>query len=58
MRIRIGTHGEDEALVITPIDFNTTDIRGIRVYLKNLNGGYVDGDRMIIPIAGTDILDL
>lgn len=58
MKIRIGTQGNDEAIVITPIDFSVKDIRGISVYLKNLNGGYVDGDRIIIPISDVDVLDL
>ena len=58
MKIKIGTQGNDEAIVITPIDFSVKDIRGISVYLKNLNGGYVDGDRIIIPISGVDVLDL
>ncbi len=58
MKIRIGTQSGNEALVITPVDFNVTDIRGIRVYLKNLNGGYVNGNKIIIPIADVDLLDL
>ena len=58
MRIRIGTPGDNESLIITPVDFSVTDIRGIKVYIKNLNGGYVDGERIIIPLSNVDILDL
>ncbi|MST55664.1 DEAD/DEAH box helicase [Pyramidobacter sp. SM-530-WT-4B] len=58
MRIKIGILGDNESFVITPIDFNVTDIRGIKVYLKNLNGGHVDNDKIIIPIVNVDVLDL
>lgn len=57
MRIRIGTN-EDKSFIIAPIDFKITDIRGIAVYLKNLNGAYVDGDKIIVPITNADVLDL
>ncbi|MBQ3367896.1 DEAD/DEAH box helicase [bacterium] len=58
MKIKISTHENGESFVITPIDFNVTDIRGIKVYIKNLNGGYVDGNNIIIPISNVDVLDL
>ncbi len=58
MKIRIGTKGDNESFIITPIDFSVTDVRGIKVYLKNLNGGYVDDNRIIIPITNADVLDL
>lgn len=58
MKIKIGTQGDNESFVITPIDFSISDIRGIKVYIKYLNGGYVDGNRIIIPIANEDVLDL
>lgn len=58
MKIKIGIYGDNESFVITPIDFDVTDIRGIRVYLKNLNGGYVEDNRIIIPITNVDVLDL
>lgn len=57
MRIRIGTQ-EDKSFIITPIDFNITDIRGITVYLKYLNGAYINENKVIIPIVDIDVLDL
>lgn len=57
MKIIVSTQ-EDKSFVITPIDFNVTAIRGIAVYLKNLNGAYVDGNKIIVPIENVDILDL
>lgn len=57
MIIRIGTQG-DESFIVSPIDFNISDIRGITVYLKNLNGAYIDGDKIIVPITNADVLDL
>ena len=58
MKIRISTLGEDEAFIITPIDFSISQLRGIKVYIKSLNGGYVDGDKIIIPFFNVDVLDL
>ena len=58
MKIRISTLGEDEAFIITPIGFSISQLRGIKVYIKSLNGGYVDGDRIIIPFSNVDVLDL
>ena len=58
MKIRISTLGEDEAFIITPIDFSISQLRGIKVYIKSLNGGYVDGDKIIIPFSNVDVLDL
>lgn len=57
MRIQISTL-DDESFVITPVDFNISQLRGIKVYIKSLNGGYVDGERIIIPISNVDVLDL
>ena len=45
MKIKIGIQGDNESFVITPIDFSVTDIRGLEVYIKYLNGGYVDDKR-------------
>ena len=58
MRIKIGTQGDNEAFVITPVDFSVSDIRGIRVYIKYLNGGYVDENKVIIPLSNVDVLDI
>ncbi len=58
MRIRISTLEDGESFVITPIDFSISQLRGIKVYIKSLNGGYVDGERIIIPISNVDVLDL
>ena len=57
MRIRISTEGNN-SFIITPVDFHLTDVRGIKVYIKNLNGGYIDGDKAIIPILNADVLEL
>ena len=57
MRIQISSEA-DNSFIITPIDFHLTDIRGIKVYIKNLNGGYIDGDKVIIPILNADVLEL
>ncbi len=57
MKIRIGTQ-EDKSFVVSPLDFNITDIRGITVYLKHLNGAFVEGDKIIVPIVNADVLDL
>ena len=58
MKIRISTHGDNISFIITPIDFNVSQLRGIKVYIKNLNGGFVDGNNIIIPISNADVLDL
>lgn len=57
MKIQISTEA-DNSFTITPIDFHLTDIRGIKVYIKNLNGGYIDDNKVIIPILNTDVLEL
>ena len=57
MRIQISTESSN-SFIITPIDFHLTDIRGIKVYIKNLNGGYIDDDKVIIPILNADVLEL
>ena len=58
MKIKIGIQGDNESFVITPVDFNVTDIRGLEVYIKYLNGGFVDDNRITIPLANADVLDL
>lgn len=40
MKIRISTHGDNESFIITPIDFSVSQLRGIKVYIKNLNSGF------------------
>lgn len=58
MKIRISTHGNNESFVITPIDFSFSQLRGLKVYIKYLNDGYVDDNNVIIPISNVDVLDL
>ena len=58
MRVKIGIQGDNDSFVITPLDFSTTDIRGLEVYIKYLNGGYVDGNRVIVPLSNADVLDI
>lgn len=58
MKIKISTHDDGDSFVIIPMDFSVSDIRGVKVYIKNLNGGYVDENQIVIPIANVDVLDL
>ncbi len=58
MRIKISTLENEEAFVITPMDFKWEKIRGLKIYIKNLNGGYLNQEKVIIPINDSDILDL
>ena len=58
MKIKIGIQGNNESFVIIPIDFSVTDIRGLEVYIKYLNGGFVDDNKIIVPLVNADVLDL
>lgn len=57
MKVRISTQSND-SLVLIPVDFNLTEIRGLTIYIKNLNSGYLEDNKVIIPIANADVLDL
>ena len=58
MKLRIGTSKEGNAFILEPLDFQLSDIRGLRVYIRNLNEGYIEEGRVIIPFSGSDVLEL
>ena len=58
MRIKISTSEDNSSFILSPVDFNLQEIRGLKIYIKNLNDGYIENERIIIPIENIDVLDL
>ena len=55
MRISISTNTQNNAFILTPIDFAFSSLRGINVYVKNVNNGFLHEGCVVIPFADSDV---
>ena len=55
MKISISINNQKTAFILAPIDFSFSSLRGINVYVKNINNGFVHDDCVEIPFEGSDI---
>lgn len=56
--MKLGISAQNKStLVLKPLDFKLSQLRGINIYIKRLNG-HIDGESIVIPIGGVDINNL
>jgi len=58
MKIKISTSAQNKSFILTPVDFKFHNLRGISVYVKNLNNGFLLNDYIEIPYENSDINEL
>ena len=55
MKISISINNQNNAFILTPIDSSFSSLRGINVYVKSINNGFLHDGLVEIPFAGADI---
>lgn len=55
MKISISINSQNNAFILTPVDFSFSSLRGINVYVKSINNGFLHDGIVEIPFAGVDI---
>ncbi len=55
MEISIALNIQKNAFILTPVDFSFSAIRGVNVYVKTINNGFLHDGIVEIPIASSDI---
>jgi len=55
MKISISINNQNNAFILTPIDFSFSRLRGINVYVKSINNGFLHDGFVEIPFTGSDI---
>jgi len=55
MKISISVNSQNDAFVLKPMDFSFSSLRGINVYVKGINNGFLRDGFVEIPVAGSDI---
>jgi len=55
VKISISVNNQKDSFVLTPIKASFSMLRGVKVYVKNINDGYLLDEKVIIPFLGVDI---
>ena len=58
MKLIIKTSADGKNFIISPVEFSLSEIPGLSIYIENLNGGYIENEYIVIPLANTDTLEL
>jgi SNF2 family DNA or RNA helicase len=55
MILNVSTSIEKDSFIISPIDSDIRDLKGIGLYLKTINNGYIENGVAIIPFKNGDL---
>lgn len=58
MTISVSINEENNSFILTPINFSFSRLRGINVYVKSINNGFLHDGLVEIPFAESDINQL
>lgn len=54
MKLTISASDNKQFFIVEPDGFSLKDLRGIGIYVKAINGGYLEDNRLVIPISDSD----
>ena len=55
MKISITVNNENNAFIIKPVDFSFSKLRGINVFVKSINNGFLNDGSIEIPFLDSDV---
>lgn len=54
MKLHISASDDNEFFIIRPLDFHLDDFPRLPIYIKSINNGYREGEKVLVPLGDAD----
>ena len=55
MKIAISVNDQSNTFILKAVDFSFSSLRGVNVFIKNINNGFLNGEYIEIPFSESDV---